>query len=421
MIRLVIVLGVWAGVAWAEPPPLCRSGVCAGSTCLAKISDAATTVPPDACPFEGESQTDADIFSWNTFIAINWPADEATCAADKRASIQSGKSPTVWESWAEDSGVFVAPPAKPAPFCEGKTQRLQRAPAKVRALAEKSGVHRVLHRRSKSKLDSLGDIGQAVGGVLTDQNGRFVRYEIHVNADEYDYLVKNELWSYDGQAKAKKIEFPVKPTGAVEVKAAWKILTNAEVKSGRFYTTRAIVYNDKDETPSPGENPVTLGLVGMHIVHKTAKQKSWFWSTFEHVDNTTTSFFDAKCKTCAPNKQTANADHLVELDAKGKPINKPVQVVRTNAIQASPALNEYYRGLLKGSVWENYQLISTQWTTPHFPDGEPKVLANAVMETFIQQKSSCISCHQMAVTRGSSIDADFSFLLMDAKKPAKSN
>ena len=57
-----------------------------------------------------------------------------------------------------------------------------------------------------------------------------------------------------------------------------------------------------------GQNPVTLGLVGLHIVHKTDSEPQWIWSTFEHVNNVPAAadpagahynFYRAGCATSA--------------------------------------------------------------------------------------------------------------------------
>lgn len=43
---------------------------------------------------------DVDVYSWNPFIAVNWPADTSTCQADTIQSIVSGPGSGVWETWA---------------------------------------------------------------------------------------------------------------------------------------------------------------------------------------------------------------------------------------------------------------------------------------------------------------------------------
>src|SRR5205807_10498628 len=52
-----------------------------------------------------------------------------------------------------------------------------------------------------------------------------------------------------------------------------------------FYTIQGIVFNNSAGAKSPGKNPVTLGLVGLHILHKAKGQGKWLWSTFEQNDN----------------------------------------------------------------------------------------------------------------------------------------
>jgi hypothetical protein len=418
-----------AGVAKAGAlPRQCQNNPqCAGCTCPTAITSALATQPPVACPFEGESQGDMDIFAWNSFIAMNWPANTATCGPDTSKSIRSGRGPTVWETFAEDTSVFVQPPNSPAPWCGGARANLAALPPKVRQLAQRYPGVKALHYQSKAA--ALPFFVQPTGGVLTDQNGRWVRYELTLNQDEYKYLHDNQLWNQAGQLSFKQagktISFPTSPTGAMEFKASWKVLSQQEVASKRFYMTRAIVYNDSTGEPSPGPNPVTVGLVGLHITHKTLQQPTWYWATFEQVDNTTKSFYNPSCPvtTCPPNTQTAQQPYT-ELTPQGKPINKPVQVTRVNKIETTDPnvepLNAYYRELLHGSVWEHYRLISLNWATGGRPDGTPARLANTTIETFIQPTSNCFGCHKGATTlpAAGGANADFSFLLDEAQAAA---
>jgi hypothetical protein len=418
-----------AHAAVAAPPNVCNpKSPCVGSTCPAAITASLAAVPTDACPRDGEFQSDVDVFGWNEFIALNWPADSRTCGPDTGRSILGpAQGPAVWETFPDDGEVFVPPGRQPAKWCttqETLNARLGALAPALRAAATQAGVSKVLLSNSKASklvLDRFPDIAQAVGGVLTAQNGRFVRYEKRLNRDEYDYLLANNLWNAPGQT-GKTIAFPQKPLGAIEIKAAWKVLTTAEIQGKRFYMRWGVVFNDDSGAKSPGPNPVVLGLVGLHILHKTQSQSTWFWTTFEQVDNLTTSFFNPICPApCPVNTQTAHQPYT-ELDPAGKPINRPVQVTRVNSIaqtdSASPILNAYYQGLLKGSVWANYQQVSTQWATGGAPTGTPPVLANTTLETYIQKSSSCLGCHKMATTAAGT-SADFSFLLGEAQGPQK--
>ncbi len=404
-------------------------------------------IPPQ--DITAPSQAVADTFSWRTFIAMCWPADLKTCGPDTaNGTILSGTGPVVWESYLTSDEVFVVPPATPAPWCEVLQSKMNRKklPKAVLELAQKTGVYRFISRNSKSP----HALGQASGQPLVDQNGRFVRYEVRMNKEEYDYITTNTLWNVTGQqnfTKTNTISFPTSTTsiGPMEFKAAWKILGNGDDAS-RFYTIKAIVFNDDSLNLSPGPNPVTLGLVGLHIAHKTPTQRFWIWSTFEQVDNLTTSFFNPNSKDSV-NTPPKGGPNYKELAPDGKPLHKPTQVTRVNAVDSEDVyidkINPYFQNLLNGSVWANYSLVSTQWLLNE--DIFPLYLANTVQETYLQGphpaahgtytifageqyfqspkykpfsptvSSSCMGCHSKAtLTITGTPSSDFSFLLGEA-------
>jgi hypothetical protein len=438
----MIVIAVFIAVAFITQG-------CSLNKVEARISNKDAILPSDII---GNAQPVADTFSWKTFIAMNWPANNNQCGPDTTngTTILTGKGPVVWETYLSSDQVFVAPPASPDKWpCNADKigTYFSRLPKDIQELAKKTGVYRFIHSTSKSPTN----LDQASGGPLVDQNGRFVRYEVRMNQDEYNYIIKDTLWNTQGQIAFTKsgqtIAFPAGQTayganGAMEFKAAWKVLGKND-DSTKFYTIRAIVFNDDSLQVSPGPNPVTLGLVGLHIAHKTANQKNWVWSTFEQVDNLTKSFYDSSCKNC-PVNQPLKGKNFKELNADGSPIHKPTQVTRVNPIENSnDSLNLYFQSLLKGSVWANYKLVSTQWIL--FAHMTPKFLANTVQETYLQGphpasigfkfpggdgrqyfqdtayhpfsnvvSSSCMGCHYQATLSKSNAKSDFSFLLGDA-------
>src|SRR5205085_343313 len=70
------------------------------------------------------------------------------------------------------------------------------------------------------------------------------------------------------------------------LKAAWKTLSDEEEHSGRFHTARAFLFTPGSaDLQSTCVGPVPVGLVGLHIVQKTAGFPQWIWATFEQVDN----------------------------------------------------------------------------------------------------------------------------------------
>ncbi|MFY9555906.1 MAG: hypothetical protein WAV47_14445 [Blastocatellia bacterium] len=399
--------------------------------------------PLDFCGID--SQPSMDLYSWLTFVAMNWPANVSACGPDTTKSILSGQGPVVWETYLEDSEVFVAPglmPVQwPCPSTGNTTERLSLLPAAVQAKAKQyPNVTKFLHFVSKSDPVKLPAIEEAVGGPLTDQNGRFVRYEIRMNQDEYNYIKRSSLWSQAGQAAFQgPVNFPSSEYktgdiyhgvfGSMEIKAAWKVLNALEKASKRFYTREAIIYNTEDPQ-SVDPTPVTVGLVGLHIIHKTKAQPQWLWSTFEHEDNAPTagravmgkySFNNPACPfaKCPPNSQTVFPPYT-ELNKQGQPVAKPVQVLRMTPLESGAAqLNPVFKKLLGSSVWSHYFLVGTQWRG-EIPTPQPQPLANTVLETYIQSFSSCIGCHSGATLAACSngktpASADFSFMLSEAK------
>ncbi|GAB6464711.1 hypothetical protein bcgnr5380_60270 [Bacillus cereus] len=277
-------------------------------------------------------------------------------------------------------------------------------------------------------------------GPLIDQNGQYVRFAILTNQDMFDNIVANGLYSKAGQEKfAKPANFALPKgspkVGAIMVKSAWKVM-GAGDDAKRFHTAKALVYTN------PGEHEgvqaacklQTVGLVGLHIAHKTQGEPQWVWSSFEHVDNVPSqgepidkahyNFFNKSCTTCQVNQPPPRPWN------PNNPYTQPTQVMRVIPLtDSTKRLNATYQALLNknfpGTVWANYELISTQWptnpTNPIDPIGNPAptFLANATMETYIQGRvpkgsSSCMDCHNDA-TMHNGKPADFTYLLQRAQ------
>jgi hypothetical protein len=404
-------------------------------------------------------QGNADLYAWLTFLAVNWPVNAATCSANAQANILTAPPNPTWLSFLSNEAVFVAAGSPPkwcyapskapaaaagayfasadAALSAQRAGKLALLPPKVRALAEQHPeVRMFLHNNAKAqdlistaKLSAANvspgfkGILEATGDPLTDQNGRFVRYTINLGQDEYNYILQKSLWKKSGQLATGDLSFPFsgmsspKELGAMEFKAAWKVLGANDVPS-HFFTTLAIVYNDESGSPSPGRNPVTVGLVGLHVTHKTKKQHKWLWATFEQVENETRSFYNPSCPAsqCPPNVETAKGPPYVELDPKtGRPLNKPVQVVSVPASQpTSPQLNTQFQVLLRNTPWAYYRLISTQWVGNLGTAPKPALLGNPVLETFVAKTKpySCLNCHQdFAHDHPGGFKSDFSFAI----------
>jgi hypothetical protein len=378
-----------------------------------------------------------DFYSWLTFNALNSPLDSTALIGQGEGA--GGDAQAVWEDWKEHYEFMLPNGQTPAPW--GTPRLIPSACEKVATdSASELGKNPHVLSVTVQPFDT---------GPLIDQAGDYALYEIMVNQPMFEFIVQNQLYNQEGQAKLPgDVIFPegrvITGTtgliGALMVKASWKVMGPQDDPS-QFHTRTALVHTPPSENPKIEETCVkkTVGLVGMHLVHKTQTEPQWIWSTFEHARN-------------APTQAEVNQNQLLaeynfykpDCPVTTCPINQPPprpwnpnvipfpqgftsQVIRLIELTSEVhALNKSFQSLLKGTVWENYILISTQWPTDGAskidPTGAPApvFLANTTLETYSQgevpqSSSSCMDCHGNAVdTQGHA--SDFTFILQRAEK-----
>jgi hypothetical protein len=370
------------------------------------------------------SENNFDCLAWQDFIYFMWPAMTTPGhRGEPNLNATFGASgPTVWETYKTTDAVFLPNGQNPGPWNQPQllttlrstlAQQVDRGA--VRHLTMTSKVSRdvlanILRSGDSMPPDILDEIAQAGGGTLYDLNGYPVYYEVSMSKIEYEYITGNKLYDANKQlafAQSHVIALPGgadnKTEGAVEIKAAWKVLTLPEKLSGHFHMVQALLDGAK--------TPVTVGLVGFHAFISNGAQG--FWATFAQVDNApvqhpatsgTFNFFNPKCtdpggsQPCAINTKGANPGQVVQINPNAK---------------IADQLNAYMHYLLRSyPPWQYYNLVDVQWAkipvpivnlpAPKMvplPDGQPNTttLVNAVLETFLQQDgTSCMSCHQYA-------------------------
>lgn len=375
------------------------------------------------------SQSDSAVncYMWQTFIYLTWPALAGNAGQPDSKAPYGKPGATVWETFRQYDTVFLPKGQKPQPWNSGTFKKALKKP---RVLKNTSKMFRAL---STEESTALNETQQAGGGILIDQNGQPVYYEMLMNETEFNYIVTNSLYEATQQNKFAQNTGIVLPANSVEIKGAWKVLSpqEASAKPQRFHTTQAILPN----TPKP----VIMGLVGLHImvVPSANNFNQGFWATFQHIDNAPLagsgntkgpySFYNPACSpaNCPVNVQTKAPT--------------PTQVEQVFApTPEAQAVNNYVTQLIATSstpnaVWQNYQLIDVQWpTSPQsiqgagktapLPNGTPNTntLMNPVLETFLQQQNmSCLTCHTGASTAKAAgfprFASSYSFLLGHAK------
>jgi hypothetical protein len=377
-------------------------------------------------------QREFDLYSWQMFLALNWPTDNQGQAAPSLTD--TGFGPPHWTLWHNSSSIFQADGAAPQTCGQPRALRalaLHRdltkpvsrglaafsTQATANADVRKTRFLGVISAVGELNASKLSDIAQAFSGPLIDQNGEFVFYEIMLDPNEVNYICANKLYNINGQIAFSKAGGQVGMpwgtpsqdwSGAFELKFAWKILKPGVDDFSRFYTTNADVWDQGADGKPIERRNLTVGLVGMHISHKSRTSPQWIWSTFEQVDNIDVdpvahpnlhpSFVDPNCPICTVDN---------EPEPKGGPYPRvPTQVWRSIPISAGKrAVNDQASVALAkmGSVWQYYQLIDTQWPTvpsakpspwnggladavANKPGGRPTpvFLTNVTMETYFQ-------------------------------------
>lgn len=176
-----------------------------------------------------------DIYAWQLFVALNWPADTNYCKPDPTATFGASGF-TTWETWRSREDTFLENAQRP------KTWAGSCAEAKFLTLP-------------------AGDFS-----ITIDE-------EVRLNKSHYKYIRDNKLYSLNEQerlaaAGVRDLEFPL---GAKSVKAYWVKITEAQKPRYHWH-----------ETVRNGQK-IIYGLSAFHISSKD--NPTWFWATFEHVDN----------------------------------------------------------------------------------------------------------------------------------------
>lgn len=247
-------------------------------------------------------------FAWRQFIYLNSPAKQNGNSGSGKTPVvrgvvdntrnfvasglpdfyQDGKTSTenfssnilVWESYAHRSELF--------PFQGRPTGDLQNlTPQYAFRNATVSNT-----QARFNNLDENSQIGQ--NKIFFPKNGNTpsenpyddfeILFQAKVNQVEYDYIS-----SLNGNPN---VDLNLPPNASsneetIEIKAAWRALSNDMVQSGRYHTAEALYYLKDENDDTVTAHVGTFGLVGLHIIRKMANYEAFIYSTFEHVDNLT--------------------------------------------------------------------------------------------------------------------------------------
>jgi hypothetical protein len=421
---------------------LCISGLMSAGTnaCPDRPlrSIASAVMPADVCIPDGVTDTPItyfDDYSWRAFLAMVWPAAPGKRGvADARQTV-GAPGPRVFETLKPLWEVFHSDGSAPA-----RDFQVYDA-GKFNACGVKPAFGDVV----LASFNGIDDIGQAgsgeLAGPLAAQNGRYVRYQTLYNQTAFDFIVKN---GYYLRSKLPNVPSPRPvtpvmefPMGSVIVKAAWLDMAGFPAEQVKRYYTRTATVRDAGSGTCAR---VTVGLVGLHIIQKTPSRPQWIWSSYEQIDNVPPSRFGERVKFTFHDGGAAKmpAENPLSIAPLAPEPVKPFNVERPFRAGVHPKTelaNYQYQELLKGTVWEYYGIVVTQWPrlegnqavpvpasqngdiTHTFPgEGAFSAFANTAMETFDQGRPQlgCMSCHNQA-----RLGADFVWSVLDHAYPPK--
>ncbi len=426
---------------------------------FAGADDLAPTLSPDRIADAPSTRLDPyptfDNFAWRAFLALNWPARGGTDLRGQpdRAKTLADPGARVWETFKSSYELFsIGPDGRPA------------APSPFASFEGRNPCGEVFDNRTKTlasfvPYEEFNQPSFTVGEFLNPlvaRNRTYTRYEIRLNRPEYQAIAAGG-WS-EGRNLPDLAHPADLPIGSIAVKASWRILTSADSSAvrARYYVAPDAEVVDVAKSVAAGRivcSKSDVALVGLHIMVKTRYRPQWLWSTFEHIDNVPPA---GEGETREPDAKDAGAPYSYfddsqsdrELPPLGSPETRPIsmanppkldpepmQVRRRHPVHASTmAMNRAYWSLpgIKGTVWQHYMLVASQWPTtpvPAGPDNDGRFfpglavdpdtpretyqsadaaaenkenLANTTMETYLQDApSSCMSCHAtLANARG---------------------
>jgi hypothetical protein len=370
-------------------------------------------VPHDVPSGQSASIQDLAIFAWREFVALNWAAmDPATTGTRGRPNVnvdflsikadQNGNFPLlVWQTYRHKNELFPADGQTDSSFDSKMPTYKYKAMPTAGPNAPTLNIF--------NNLDETSEIGLC---TMFAHNTIRVAYEPKVNRAIFDYANTNNFTKCDDKGNCPTLKAALTKTmgnlaqhggkcstdssgivslpcgdaavagdageGAIEIKAAWRQLTNPEAMSGRFFTQKIIFYTGPQFLSQTYNNAV-YGLVALHIIHKTISFPAFVFASWEQVDN-----YD--------DTTNQNTEDLKFNNTSNPPPN--IAVTRVHPIHSQiPPVNDAVHAAFTATnpttIWQYYKLIGVQATPVNGPppstatmdDLSYYYLANIVVET----------------------------------------
>src|SRR5258708_1991297 len=182
-------------------------------------------------------QPSMDTMSWETLIAVAWPASSTQNGLPDRNNQIGGIPPHPQARTLKASeDIFLNPPVKPSGF-----NQPQRIPGPCLLQGASLAAHSKIMVRPTSIGATMNEVFEAfTNSPLIDQNGQYAWYEVRLDETEFNFIVNHQYYISTKQP-AMISNFPAgsntgKEAGSLHIKAACKIMGPKDEQT-RFYTT----------------------------------------------------------------------------------------------------------------------------------------------------------------------------------------
>ncbi|WDE00960.1 hypothetical protein [Thalassomonas actiniarum] len=388
----------------------------------AAITSAELTTPTTVFPTDlvsGASQTQLANYAWRLFIA-SMQQTSATLQSGAGRGVGDGKhnfiqtgatpavdNPLVFESFYHRTEAFpyytTSKPASPINALPTYYTFYEDASDNKQALTVKG--------QNYVYLDETNQISQNLLYYKNSHNPDFpVLFMAKVNQQETEYALSSDR---EPPSASKSWDFP---DGVVEVKSAWRRVSDIKNSDTNKYHQASATYFVSDGENAPVAHTATFALIAIHIIQKTANYPEFIFTTFEHVDavtrNSSQAITDPAYKTeynnlsyqtpdTDPHTATANGAYYINeqgqsgkpnklstytLPSKGTISQDYTTVVQPNTIisevnDVNNQVNALVQGLDSDNVWGNYRLKGVQAVPTSDSDTSNYYLANIVVES----------------------------------------
>lgn len=306
---------------------------------------------PAAPPGYPSVATGDDSFGYDALPVYNYAAAVPACPG------VTPSTETIWVNLDETDQIgldsmFAGVVAAPTPASGSPTPSPTATPAPVPGGFNSSPqLIRFMAKANRSEYAYVA--GQGYYNAATDTGGWWYALPQTILTNTKQFLATQKMSPPAGSTTEISL-----PTGTIETKAGWRVLTDTELKSGRFHST-TVQYYENNAAGNTCYRQDTFGLVALHIIQKTPTAPYFIYATFEQADNILTP--DGKTvedevgnikqpePTC-PTGQTApcptspgvTLEDTAVVNANGSQLPPQVNLVPANAPYCDPKSQIYY-------------------------------------------------------------------------------